>query len=135
MIIYFLKNREEEPSATSASTTPVEGCDNSLQIQQQISTGIQVCLYSGFCAFFREINFTFGFHEFLFCFLFQSGISAKSPQSPQPPPDSPRKRRTGLHVVNQEPEISPDLRQEVECRMRAQASSNRYVYMNKFEKF
>ena len=74
--------------------------------------------------FSREINLDLDFLSTV-CLLFQSGIPARSPVSPQPPPDSPRKRRTGLHVVNQEPEISPDLRQEVECRMRAQASSNR----------
>ena len=48
---------------------------------------------------------------------------ASTCKSPQPPTDSPRKRRTGLHAVNQKPDISPDLVQEVESRMRAQATS------------
>ena len=40
--------------------------------------------------------------------------------------DSPRRRRTGLHtVIEKPPEISPELVQEVENRMRAQASPNK----------
>ena len=42
---------------------------------------------------------------------------ASTCKSPQPPTDSPRKRRTGLHAVNQKPDISPDLVQEVESRI------------------
>ena len=48
-----------------------------------------------------------------------------TPISPHSPVscDSPRKRRTGLHVVNQKPEISPELVQEHESRMRAAQAS------------
>ena len=58
-----------------------------------------------------------------------SSSSQPPPPQQQPPPpvsDSPRRRRTGLHtVIEKPPEISPELVQEVENRMRAQASPNK----------
>ena len=51
--------------------------------------------------------------------------SAKPSQQQQPPQaqDSPRRRRTGLHAVIEPPEINPELVQEYDNRMRAQASA------------